>query len=642
VIKYFHTDHLILLLIILAGSVLRFYDFQNLMFTFDEFSALFRTGFDDFGTLIQKGVVEPDTHPAGVQVFLNYWVKITGHNEMLIRLPFVLMGIASIILVYLLGKSWFNPTVGLIGAMFLAFLQYPITYSVFARPYASGLFFCLMMILLWSKAFIEKDQTNFYYLAGYVIAGALCAYNHYFSLFLLGLVGTSGLFIIGKKKLLPYLLANLAIFILFIPHLRIFFIQLEKGGVGNWLSKPDTGFWIDYLQYILHFSRPLYWVSGLILVLTFVIRAQDHPGKMRFRVLLLAWVLVTWLGGYFYSVYVNAVLQYSVLIFTFPLFVVLSFSFSRDLNPVWKLMIIAVFAFVSLFSLISGRRHYEVLYQSGYIEIPEIAADLTGRHSMGEVTTVLNMPPKILDYYIDKLDLKGLEIYRLEHFGGIYEFRRFLSQQNSDYLVFGWSGNDRLEYLPVAMEYYPFVEKKMNWFLCDLYFLSKEMPGDHKPGSGDLLYSFQRYYGEPGVTGNSSNQEITSGELVTPGQEYFPLFRGTMDDMIKGENNLIVITMDVSIPPDRPSAMMVSEMHAGDELFDWRSVPFIDFYSSNEAVTRMHQVIHMANFRRPEKVTKFNTFVWNKHNIEFRILFFKLDVYEGNPILYGLFEKITD
>ncbi|MFU8845055.1 MAG: hypothetical protein ACNA7V_14725, partial [Bacteroidales bacterium] len=65
--KYRHTDHLILFFIILAGLAIRLYDFGNLMFTFDEFSALFRTGFDDFGLLIRKGIVETDTHPAGVQ-----------------------------------------------------------------------------------------------------------------------------------------------------------------------------------------------------------------------------------------------------------------------------------------------------------------------------------------------------------------------------------------------------------------------------------------------------------------------------------------------------------------------------------------------------------------------------------------------
>ncbi|MFU8844043.1 MAG: hypothetical protein ACNA7V_09580, partial [Bacteroidales bacterium] len=86
---------------------------------------------------------------------------------------------------------------------------------------------------------------------------------------------------------------------------------------------------------------------------------------------------------------------------------------------------------------------------------------------------------------------------------------------------------------------------------------------------------------------------------------------------------------------------IVSEMRAGDELFDWRSVSFNNFHMDNESFTRIYQVINLADLKRVEKVTGLNVYIWNKHSGEFEVLSFKLEVWKGNPKLYGLYERIS-
>ena len=61
------------LLILLAAVILRFYNYGEIPFTHDEFSALIRTQYDSLGEVLRFGVMEGDTHPAGIQVFLYYW-----------------------------------------------------------------------------------------------------------------------------------------------------------------------------------------------------------------------------------------------------------------------------------------------------------------------------------------------------------------------------------------------------------------------------------------------------------------------------------------------------------------------------------------------------------------------------------------
>ena len=115
-----------------------------------------------------------------------------------------------------------------------------------------------------------------------------------------------------------------------------------------------------------------------------------------------------------------------------------------------------------------------------------------------------------------------------------------------------------------------------------------------------------------------------------------------MNDLIIGKNNLIVITVDLIIPNGQPSGMIVTEMRAGDELFDWRSVSFSDFHIEGEANTRIYMVNQLADLKKLEKVTDLKTFIWNKHSGTFQVMSFKLEVWSGNPILYGLYESVPN
>ncbi len=93
------TNRHILLLILIVAAILRFWDYFFIPFTHDEFSAFFRTGFTNFHELIEKGV-KTDTHPAGVQVFMNYWILLFGEAPWVVKLPFTLMGLAAVFIVY--------------------------------------------------------------------------------------------------------------------------------------------------------------------------------------------------------------------------------------------------------------------------------------------------------------------------------------------------------------------------------------------------------------------------------------------------------------------------------------------------------------------------------------------------------------
>jgi len=181
-------NRLVLILIMLVAVALRFYNLFEIPLTHDEFSAIFRTRFSSFLELIQQGVVK-DGHPAGVQVFLYYWVKVFGEVDWIIKIPFLLCGVVSVFLVYKIGSLWFNETTGLLSAAVICSTQFTVMYSQIARPYSSGLFLSLAMVYLWSFLMLNPENKFNRNLIAFIALATLCTYNHYFSLLFAFIVG---------------------------------------------------------------------------------------------------------------------------------------------------------------------------------------------------------------------------------------------------------------------------------------------------------------------------------------------------------------------------------------------------------------------------------------------------------------------
>ena len=121
-------EEFILGLILLIGAVLRFHHLGFTSLSNDELSAIVRAQYNTFSEMIQNGVMI-DFHPAGVEVFMYYWMKIFGDGVFIIRFPFAVAGIFSIFILYLLARRWFNKTTALFSAASLSFLQFPLLYS---------------------------------------------------------------------------------------------------------------------------------------------------------------------------------------------------------------------------------------------------------------------------------------------------------------------------------------------------------------------------------------------------------------------------------------------------------------------------------------------------------------------------------
>ena len=120
-------DNWLLLTILLLAAWFRAGGISNFDYHHDELSALLRTRFSDFDSLIAKGVAI-DGHPALTQIFLWIYTEIFGFEPWVVKLPFTIAGVFSVWLGFSIAKKLFGESAGYTSAMLLAILQYGIIY----------------------------------------------------------------------------------------------------------------------------------------------------------------------------------------------------------------------------------------------------------------------------------------------------------------------------------------------------------------------------------------------------------------------------------------------------------------------------------------------------------------------------------
>lgn len=139
--------------ILLLASVLRVVrlDFQPLWWD-EGYSVFFATR--DMLTMLARTAV--DIHPPFYYALLQVWLMFFGQSVVALRLLSVTIGVASVPLIYVVGRQLFNRPTGLIAALLLAVSPLHIYYSQEVRMYGLLTLFALGSIAL-QIALIGRD-----------------------------------------------------------------------------------------------------------------------------------------------------------------------------------------------------------------------------------------------------------------------------------------------------------------------------------------------------------------------------------------------------------------------------------------------------------------------------------------------------
>lgn len=455
----------LVILVVAVAAGLRFYDLFALPLTNDETSALMRLNAKSVSELLGT-VVWNDGHPMLVQVFLWYWTKWFGTAVWVVKLPFLLCGLGSVILMIRIGIRLGAAWAGLLAAAMLATLQFPLMYSEIARPYAPGLLLSLWAFYVWLR-WLEVCKTE---VAGInlwakplillSIAGYLGASNHYFNGLILALLFISGLITLPRNRWIRYLWPWLLGAALYMHQIGIFMHHLQVGSPG-WLKVPTIKSLFKYFMYCFGYSLwPIHvWLLGVLLGeliqkrkikwlgfdqiqaglkgSSFVADGSDSSEKHQKRAInRVIWLLylAPLLIAYFYSVYRAPVFQDSVLLFSFG-FGILGFALWVDRSALslrLKAGLVVLTLLVNLYVLLVDRNHRELFNNQSYdaavktLKRWKVVDDV----SRGDAMWVYGFESFFMKYHAQEL---GLALGKWQKNGGDLQYFR---DETVDYASF--------------------------------------------------------------------------------------------------------------------------------------------------------------------------------------------------------------
>lgn len=626
-IKTYIAENKLLVVVILLAAVLRFWNFFEIPLTHDEVSALNRTHFDNFADLIEYGV-KADTHPPGVQVFTYLWVKTFGYEQWVVKLPFILMGLGSLLLAYSIFKKWSNETVALLIIALMATLQFTVMYSQIARPYISGMFLVLCMVYFWN-GLVNRPEKNFWrnlILTG--VFGAACGYNHHFSLLAAFMIGATGLFVIERKYLLKYLTLAALIILLYLPNLPIFLHQLERGGVGEWLGVPTPRFILDFFSYSLNHSIALMVV--FISIVTVGIYNYKKGASIKWVMISGIWFFSVWIIGYYYSVYKNPVLQFSMLLFLFPFLFQAMLGWIPELGKKTQATLVLLVLFVGTTSLIFYRKHYEVFYANRYFQMKEDAA----KYDKDKTCFVFATYPHFIeiDFPID-IDFPSEYLAWEENINTIKEYEEYIINCDKDQLFLGHVEQFPKELIAIANYYYPYVSNvdctsgaasylfSRGWEYQDLNYLELNVLD-----SPSINYHKDKFT----IEGNYQDQEewsIGSALDLHPEHPY----------------DILSVHATIQLSSPTQDIMLVVEVpHPnGGEPFYWTGRASNEFVLRDDTTVNIVSAFSLDNIPKEAYQTdqpEIKTYLWNRSKEEFTVLEYQIHFMEGNRNKYCLWE----
>lgn len=204
-------SHLLILLILLVGLLLRLYQFSNnpTGFFCDEASigynaySLLTTNRDEWGNKFPLFLKAFGEYKNPVMTYSTIpFIALLGLNETSVRLTSVFYGMTGIIAIYLLLKEMISHQAAILGALFLAISPWHIHFSkVSLEGLMAFVFFTTIATYFWIK-FFKDQKNNFLCLVSLIFF--VCAIYSYFPARIFIPLYSSTLVLIYLKKIIRH------------------------------------------------------------------------------------------------------------------------------------------------------------------------------------------------------------------------------------------------------------------------------------------------------------------------------------------------------------------------------------------------------------------------------------------------------
>lgn len=183
----------------------------------------------DLRTVLQRLLSAGDNGP-GYMVLVRLWMAVAGQSEFALRFFSVLPGVATVPLLYAMGRKLFDRRVGLAAAVIGAASTYLLFYAQMNKMYA----LVVALTLATSYLLLRGIETGRWRLwLAYVVGATLLMSTHIFGALVVPWHALYALFALrtSRRHLLPWLVATAALTVPYVP------LALRRLGA---LQQPET------------------------------------------------------------------------------------------------------------------------------------------------------------------------------------------------------------------------------------------------------------------------------------------------------------------------------------------------------------------------------------------------------------------
>lgn len=383
------------------GAGLRLYGLEVQSLWNDELGAYKDAISPSLQTIFEQGISRE--HLPAYFLLLRVWVWAIGDSEALIRMPSALCGIATIPLMFALGRRWFGPLEGLIAAAITAVAWAPVYYSQEARPYAL-LMLGVVLSTTWLTDVVRALRAGTAAprgaLIGTCIAAIVTSQAHFFGALFIAMQAAVAVLATAPSRGLRTIVALYGVVALaFLPAAYRFLNVTPEG--PSWLQPPAADAPWELLLFILNDSA---WLAAVALVLwsVLLVRTARTSDAATTTWLTTAWLCVPVAFTIAYSYLMQpAFLSRALLIVAPAAYLLLARALTQ--LPVPRLASAALAAAVCgflLVDLVGAPRHYYTRITKG--QFREAAGYLVAHDDPTTQALVLACAfnPKYFDYYL--------------------------------------------------------------------------------------------------------------------------------------------------------------------------------------------------------------------------------------------------
>ena len=226
-----------LILVLVLALLLRLVNINQSFWLDESVQALTSNG--SFLGLLHE--LKGDFHPPLYHFLMWGWARLFGNSEIAMRMPSVLLGVATVWLTYLIAKQLLDKQalkdkwtkwLPLVSAVFMATAPFHIYYSQEARMYAAGAFFTALSFYFFLRL-VNRGKNGLDWLAVFYILSTLgMLYCDYYGLFAFFVQIIASVFFL-RKRTMEFARNFGLISVLFLPALILLSIQLKTGIAAN-------------------------------------------------------------------------------------------------------------------------------------------------------------------------------------------------------------------------------------------------------------------------------------------------------------------------------------------------------------------------------------------------------------------------